>query len=144
MTSAQTKTTGSCFCGRISYQVAAGGGLLQYCHCSRCRKFTGGAHAANLIVAREGFRWLQGEDWVQEFTPEHTRHFRTSFCRRCGSSLPWLAKNGRVMVIPAGGLDAHPGVEPKQNIFWASRAPWYRAASDLPQHEQLPLEKSSK
>ena len=29
------------------------------------------------------------------------------------------------MIVPAGSLDDDPGIRPRYNIFWESRAPWY-------------------
>lgn len=130
--------TGSCLCGRVHYEIQGHLGIFQYCHCSRCRKFTGSAHAANLLVTPNQFRWLKGEDCLGRFEPEESKHFATAFCMHCGSSLPWHAKTGKTVVIPAGTLDSPPDITPSQNIFCASRAQWYAAASDLPEYETLP------
>ncbi|GDY25814.1 aldehyde-activating protein [Agarivorans sp. Toyoura001] len=132
---------GSCLCGEVHYQINGNLGIFQYCHCSRCRKFTGSAHAANLFVLPSQFRWLAGEDKVQQYQPEHTKYFATAFCRTCGSSLPWLAKTGKTMVIPAGTLDQHPNIEPIQNIFCADKAPWFVDNQQLPQFAALPPRK---
>ncbi|WP_018415801.1 GFA family protein [Teredinibacter turnerae] len=132
------EVTGHCLCGAVHYRVADNLGIFQYCHCSRCRRFTGSAHAANLFVLRDNFFWVAGEENMREYSPPDTKYFRTAFCAVCGSSLPWLSKNGKVMVVPAGTLDAHPGVEPSQNIFCGSRAGWYKAAADLPEYDALP------
>ena len=51
--------TGSCLCGEVQYQVVGNLGIFQYCHCSRCQKFTGSAHAANLFVADTHFHALE-------------------------------------------------------------------------------------
>lgn len=123
----------------MSYELSGHLGVFQYCHCSRCRKFTGSAHAANLLVAPEQFKWLQGEEYVGRFEPEDTKHFATSFCKRCGSSLPWLGKSKKAVVVPAGTLDADPGIRPFQNIFWGSKAAWYKEVSELVKHETLPM-----
>ena len=129
---------GSCLCGAVRYEITGNLGIFQYCHCSRCRKFTGSAHSANILVRPEDFRWLSGEGEVGHFEPAGTRHFATAFCRTCGCSMPWHAKSGRTVVIPAGTLDEYPGIEPMQNIFCGSDAAWYQPASDLPHHETLP------
>ena len=133
-----SNAVGSCLCGKVRYEISANPGIFQYCHCSRCRKFTGSVHAANLIVRPEQFTWLQGEEYVGRFEVVEAKHFATSFCKNCGSSLPWLGQSKKAVVIPAGTLDTDPGIVPTQNIFWGSRAPWYRDASDLPKHEELP------
>ncbi|WP_461534762.1 GFA family protein [Spongorhabdus nitratireducens] len=134
----EVKVEGSCLCGNIKYEITGNLGIFQYCHCSRCRKFTGSAHAANLLVLPNQFKWLKGEKEVTRFLPNETKHFATAFCNNCGSSMPWNAKSGKSVVIPAGSLDEHPGIEPFQNIFFESRAKWYKAASDLPEYNKLP------
>ncbi len=133
---------GTCLCGGVTYQVTGNLGVFQYCHCSRCRKVTGSAHASNLYVALEDFKWLNGEPLVATFVPEHTKYFCTAFCKQCGSNLPWLSKNGKTVIVPAGTLDEHPGIEPVQSIFCASKAPWYMAPSGLPEYDTLPPKKS--
>jgi hypothetical protein len=130
---------GSCLCGEVTYEISGNAGIFQYCHCSRCRKFTGSAHSANLFVYPEQFAWTGGKALVGTYVPEQTKYFTTSFCKKCGSSLPWHNKKGTIVVIPAGTLDAHPGIEPLQNVFFASKAPWYRHAAELPSHDGLPV-----
>ena len=129
---------GRCLCHQVSYAIWGHLGLFQYCHCSRCRKFTGSAFAANLLVAPDDFRWLSGEEFVGRYELGDAEHFATSFCTRCGSSLPWLAKSGKVVVVPAGTLDDDPGIQPLQNVFWDSRAGWYAEPDALPKYAQLP------
>jgi hypothetical protein len=132
------KTRGSCLCNAVSYQFSGPEFVFQYCHCSRCRKFTGSAHAANIIVDPKQFEWLSGEDQVGRFEHPEAKYFATCFCKRCGSSLPWLVQNGRSVVIPAGTLDEDPGIRPVHNIFWHDRAPWREEVSELPQYDELP------
>ncbi|MEE1673067.1 GFA family protein [Agarivorans aestuarii] len=137
----ESHTEGSCLCGEVRYQISGNLNIFQYCHCSRCRKFTGSAHAANLFVLPSQFRWLAGEARVRQYHPQHTKYFATAFCLTCGSSLPWLAKTGKTMVIPAGTLDQHPNIQPTQNIFCAYKAPWFVDSQQLPQFDALPPRK---
>ena len=132
---------GSCLCGKVGYQITGNMGVFQYCHCSRCRKFTGSAHAANLFTSPDDFRWIRGEEHVGRFDPQDTKYFATCFCKHCGSSLPWLSKSNKVVVIPAGTLDEDPGIRPSQNIFCGSRPGWYTPASSIPEHEEMPPRK---
>ncbi len=135
------KVTGSCLCRKVSYEILGNIGIFQYCHCSRCRKFTGSAYAANLLVSPEYFKWLTGEEYVGRFEPKDTKHFATSFCKNCGSSLPSLGKSKKAVVIPAGTLDSNLGIKPFQNVYWGSKAEWYKDASELVKHEELPTKK---
>jgi len=136
-----SKLTGSCLCGKVQYEITGDPKVFQYCHCSRCRKFTGSVHAANIIVAPEQFKWLSGEDSVGRYEPGEAKHFATSFCKNCGSSLPWLGKSKKAVVVPAGTLDTDPEIKPIHNIFWESKAPWFTDVSVLVKYDELPVKK---
>ena len=132
---------GSCLCGAVTYRVAPPFKVFQYCHCARCRKVTGSAHAANLFVAPEQFSWLSGESLVVRYEHPEAKYFATCFCQRCGASLPWESQGGGTRIIPAGTLDEHPGITPQHNIFWASRAPWYEETCAMTKFDALPKRK---
>jgi hypothetical protein len=132
---------GSCLCGRVEYEIEPPFSVFQYCHCSRCRKNTGSAHSANLFVPPEQFHWVKGADQVGTYDIPEAKYLTTAFCTQCGSSLPWEVKGGRSRVVPAGSLDDDPGIQPEQNIFWGSRAPWCVETSELPKHETRPPRK---
>lgn len=129
---------GSCLCGDVSYEVTPPFKFFQYCHCSRCRKVSGSAHASNLLIAPEQFQWISGEELVGRFEEKNAKYFASSFCKKCGSSMPWLAQGGKNRIVPAGTLDDDPGIRPQQSIFYASKACWYEQVSDLPQYTTLP------
>ena len=132
MTTEPTGLRGSCLCGAIAYEVRPPFAFFKYCHCSRCRKNSGSAHAANLLVDAGQFAWTRGEGALRRYELAGARAFCTSFCTVCGSALPWPTRNGKWVLVPAGGLDDAPGVFPDKNVFWNSRAPWYVAAEQLP------------
>ncbi|MCU7814031.1 MAG: GFA family protein [Candidatus Thiodiazotropha sp. (ex Rostrolucina anterorostrata)] len=134
--------TGSCLCGKVAYVIKGNLGIFQYCSCSRCRKFTGSAFASNLFVSPDDFEWIDGEKYVGRYELKEVKYFATAFCTNCGSSLPWLAQTGKVVVIPAGTLDKDPQIRPSQNIFCASRAVWFEEPASLPEFEELPPGKS--
>lgn len=137
----ETVLKGSCLCGSVTYEILPPFIAFQYCHCSRCRKVTGSAHASNILMPPEQFRWTQGEEMVGRYEPEDAKHFATCFCKNCGSHLPWLAQTGKAMVIPAGTLDQIPpsyDLIPEQNLFWDSRATWYQFPHRLNAYPTLP------
>jgi len=133
-----SKIKGSCLCGKVHYQIADHLGVFQNCHCSRCRKVSGAMHSSNLFVAKTAFEWTQGEDELGRFEPADAKYFATSFCKHCGSALPWLSRNGRTVIIPAGSLDDDPEIRPAGNVYFASRAPWHTHASELPVFDEMP------
>jgi len=130
---------GSCLCGEVKYQYRGLIKVFQYCHCTRCQKFTGTAHASNIIVDPDQFEWLEGEKSVGRFELPEAKHFATSFCKNCGSSLPWLTQSGKAVVIPAGSLDEDPQVVPIHNIFYANKACWYKETGELQKFDELPI-----
>lgn len=136
-----TETSGSCLCGSVSYAYKSHLSIFQYCHCSRCRKFTGSAFAANLFVPPDAFRWTRGNELVRRHVLSDARHFATAFCSNCGSSLPWLSQSGRTVVVPAGTLDDDPELRPMQNVFWGSHADWYAEPDSLKKFDELPPRK---
>lgn len=135
------RVTGACLCGAVAYQADGPFPIFQYCHCSRCRRFTGSAHAANLFCPPAQFAWTRGADNVQTFALPDTRFFATAFCKTCGSSLPWTNQAGSMTVIPAGTLDNAPTIQPRANIMWGSRAPWFISTTDLEHHDAYPPRK---
>lgn len=123
---------GACVCGAVKYTIRAPFITFQYCYCSRCRKATGSAHAANLFVAADQLTWEAGaEQHVRRFELASAKYWSHCFCDTCGSSMPWLTRTGKAFIVPAGTLDGTPEIAPRYNIFWESRAPWYVHASEL-------------
>ena len=133
--------TGSCLCGAVTYQFTGKPRVFQYCHCSRCRKITGTAHASNIIVDPEQFQWLTGEEVVGRYELAEAKHFAASFCKTCGSNLPWRTQSGKAVIIPAGTLDQDPEARPIHNIYIADKAPWYVDPSTLTMYDALPVKK---
>ncbi len=131
---------GACLCGSVRYRLTGPAVNFQYCHCSRCRKFTGSAHASNLFVLTEHLEWVEGEDQVGRYSLDVKPGFNTAWCKSCGSSLPNMSATGRHWLVPAGTLERDPEARPLRNIFWDSRAPWFVGTGELPVHEELPPE----
>jgi hypothetical protein len=129
---------GSCLCGKVTYEIIPPFRIFQYCHCSRCRKFTGSGQAPNLFVPPSQFQWQSGQEHVGRFDHPEAKYFATCFCKNCGSSLPWAVQGGKNIVVPAGTLDEDPGILPQQNVFWGSRASWLPSPCDLPKYDELP------
>ena len=129
---------GSCLCGAVRYRISPPFTWFQYCHCSRCRKNTGSAHNANILIKEDHLQWLAGEELRGRYQVPEAKSYSTCWCTLCGSALPWTTKNGEWVLVPAGGLDEDPGVRPERNIFVASKAPWYEHAAELPTFDTVP------
>jgi hypothetical protein len=129
--------TGSCLCAAVRFEVSGAFESFFLCHCSRCRKDTGSAHAANLFSSAATISWLSGEDLVRTYRVPETRHER-AFCLNCGSALPRVQSDEGLVVVPAGSLDSAIGIRPDAHILCASRADWDMGLQDVPQLDGLP------
>ena len=127
---------GSCLCGAVRFEVKPPSAVFRYCHCSRCRKATGTAHAANLFVSKAQLRWLTGESQLKKFDLPGAKRFAVAFCTECGTRMPHQVTGTENMLIPAGVLDGQPDRQPDGSIFWGSRAGWFVETPDLPKHEE--------
>jgi len=132
---------GSCLCGDVKYKFTNKIKVFQYCHCSRCQKITGSAHASNMIISPNDFTWVQGEENVGRFELPEARHFASSFCKKCGSNLPWLTQSGKAYIVPAGTVDEDPEFKPQHNIYYSDKAPWYNDVTSLIKYDELPIKK---
>ena len=129
---------GSCLCKTVQYEVELPFERFLYCHCTRCRKATGSAHAANGFVKPEGFRWTQGASAVKRYDLPEAKRFGLQFCSNCGSKVPHHTRDRNWMGIPAGSLDEDPQSRPEAVVFWGSRAPWFTECSEMTKHESTP------
>jgi hypothetical protein len=130
-------TAGSCLCGTVKFQVSGDFESFFLCHCKRCQKDTGSAHAANLFSSTATLTWLTGEESIQTYRVSDTRHEK-SFCIECGAALPSVQMDGAVLVVPAGSIDSAIAMRPNAHICCASRADWDAELDVVPKLDGLP------
>ena len=124
---------GSCACGGVRFEIDAARAMT-HCHCTNCRKLTGASFATYVHVEKQTFRWLAGEDLINQY--ESAPGSFRAFCRVCSSLVPGQAPYLPTVSIPAGLFDDDPGVRPRLHVFTSSKAPWWEITDDLPQHEK--------
>ena len=130
--------SGSCICGSIRYEISGEFRFFFHCHCGRCRKSTGTAHASNVILKPDTVAWTEGEELIGTFKVPDAKHFYTAFCKNCGSPMPRISPDQSVAAIPAGTLDTSPDLKPTARIFYASRTGWSCDAGELPTWDEYP------
>ena len=133
-----SKYFGSCLCGAVRFEVAGDFERFYLCHCEYCRKDTGSAHAANLFSATANLKWISGESNVTRFNLPSTKHAK-SFCSTCGSALPSMQMDGKLLVVPAGSLNSEILIRPDAHLFVSSKARWDEALEKVLMIEKLPL-----
>jgi hypothetical protein len=128
---------GSCLCQGIKFKVTGDFESFYLCHCNYCRKDTGSAHAANLFSSNAKLEWTKTETEIRIFQPPESKHVK-AFCANCGSALPNVQMDGKLIVVPAGCLDTKLEKRPDAHIFTASKACWDDALDDIKSFKRFP------
>ena len=126
-----SKIKGSCLCGKVRFEIEPPFLTFRYCHCQRCQKATGSAHASNIFIAEKQFNWISGEQSISRYDLPEAKIFAVCFCKNCGSRVPHKINGRDDFLIPAGALDSDPIQRPENNIFWDHRASWYIDTHDI-------------
>ena len=128
---------GSCQCGKVNYEADSAISDLSHCHCSMCRKLHGAAFATFAGVARDGFRWSEGDNVLRTYAS--SEKIDRVFCSNCGSQLVVFYKpEPDLMYLTMGTVDGDPDCPPAYHQFAASKAPWHEITDGKPQHDTWP------
>ena len=126
---------GSCLCGGVRFELTLPFRRAGWCHCSRCRKHSGGVGLAQGRVPRDGFRLLAGGELLRVYRAEDAAAAKV-FCATCGSSLfggDW--PGGDEVSVRFGALDGEPSLPPQDHAFTDGRPAWDVLPEDgLPRH----------
>jgi hypothetical protein len=76
---------GSCQCGGVRFEVPDAFAPRSFCHCTTCKKLSGGVGTANGKARSDSIRIVAGEKLVRTYQPEEGS--AKSFCSVCGSNL---------------------------------------------------------
>ena len=126
---------GSCLCGEVCFEIDAVTGPFEFCHCNRCRKLSGASSLPMIRVRTTDYRSISGASSIGSYqapilyrSPAYTSYF----CTTCGSPVPPAEPGGDWLEVPAGVLDADPGLKPDKHIFIEFVPEWDCISDDLP------------
>lgn len=128
-----TRKKGSCLCGALTYEIEGEPDGVWVCHCSNCRKASGSIGNTIVVVPRERFHWLTGED--HRVTHELRPTYSITRCKTCGTPLPAEEDEANVY-LTAGTLDDPLGAGIKAHIFHGSRPDWDHDTEDVRYFEE--------
>jgi hypothetical protein len=126
---------GQCLCGSVRYAVADEFKYAMNCHCSKCRRATGAAFKPFAGIERDKLSITAGADNVLRYGDGSAHDIH---CRRCGSLLYSVVREGAFAHVTLGTLVDAPSIRPARHIFVGSKAPWFTITDNLPQHEEFP------
>ncbi len=122
------RARGGCLCGKVTYQVRGPMRPIVACHCTECRRFTGGLWHAT-AAWRDDLEIRDGGTLKWYWT---SGRLRRGFCGDCGAGL-FADPNDRDFVsITAGSLEQPTGLTLVQHIFTDEAADYYRLDDQLP------------
>jgi hypothetical protein len=120
--------TGRCLCGGVQFEVTEPFERVTYCHCSNCKKISGGAGTVNARSRTDAIRIVEGESLLRTYQPPEGT--LKTFCSVCGSNLfggGWPESEHSSVRVST--LDAFED-KPTAHIFVRSVAPWETLPDD--------------
>jgi hypothetical protein len=129
---------GSCLCGGVRFEVTQPFEWVSACHCTTCKKISGGVGTVSGRVSSEAISILDGADLLRTFQPAEGK--AKTFCSACGSNLfgnSW--PTSPIASVRLSALDAPFDRKPEAHIFVRSVAAWETLPDDgAPRFDALP------
>lgn len=119
---------GECLCGNVRFEIEEEIRNFYQCHCSLCRKATGAAANAATFVQATTFRWVSGESDIRSY--KKPSGFRSDFCSVCGSPVPNILGDGKMVWVPAGLLDGVVASQISVHLHTKSSASWEQESAE--------------
>ena len=117
--------TGSCLCGAVKFTAVDVSAEVHACHCTMCRRWSGGpglaVNAGSLEFQQDAQLGLfASSDWAQR-----------GFCQQCGTSLFYeLTQPQQQYMVSMGTLDDQSDLVLSGEIFVDEKPPGYAFAGD--------------
>jgi hypothetical protein len=128
------KAKGSCFCGKIIFEILLPSKFVVNCHCSECRRLNGSAFVTWIGTWEDKLLVSKGKDCLVTFNYPEPKYASRQFCRHCGSQLFFRGSRwpGEVHVSRASIQDAV-DKEIQADVFYSDKANWYKSET-LPKY----------
>ncbi|MEM8779439.1 MAG: GFA family protein [Cyanobacteria bacterium P01_G01_bin.49] len=116
---------GSCLCGAVNLSTISMSHHVGACHCSMCRKWSGGSL---LVVECESDVSFSGEENIGIY--ESSEWAERGFCQKCGSHLFYKLKQNNQYYIPVGIFDNSKDLVFDHQIFIDEKPEYYAFANE--------------
>ncbi|MCG8293999.1 MULTISPECIES: GFA family protein [Pseudomonas] len=110
---------GTCLCGKTHLKATVDNTQISACHCSMCRKWTGGPLLA--VHCTQPPQIEGPEPSVYDSSPWAQR----GFCSHCGTHLFYRVKQSDIYILPIGLLDGDEAWDFNLQIFIDEKPAWY-------------------
>lgn len=128
--------TGSCLCGKVTYQIKGALGDVRYCYCETCRKASGSAFSANAKIPQQHFTLLRGWESLSRYESRPGKY--RYFCSCCGSPIYVTVREEPDLVrVRLGGLNFEPETAITAHMWVDEKPLWHVIHDDLPQYPDV-------
>lgn len=129
---------GSCLCGAVRFEVTEPFVSVSQCHCTSCKRISGGTGTVSGRARTDTIRVLEGEALVTRYQPDEGS--AKTFCSVCGSNLfggGWPESEHASVRLSA--IDDPFDRKPEAHIFVRSVTAWETLPDDgAPRYEVRP------
>ena len=126
---------GSCWCGGVRFEVSEPFVAVSFCHCTSCKRISGGVGTANGRARTEWIDVKQGRELLTTYQPDEGS--AKTFCSVCGANLfggGWPDSEQSSVRLTA--IDEGLEQKPEFHNYVRSVAPWETLPDDgLPRYE---------
>ncbi len=119
------RLNGQCLCGAVKFAAVPAKMEMDVCHCSMCRRWSGGAFmAVNCgtsveITDETALSTYSSSEWGERL-----------FCSKCGSSLFWRGKHGGITMVSMQAFAAPEQFRFAEEIFIDNKPANYDFANE--------------
>lgn len=119
------KANGKCLCGSVELEVEMGNAEVAACHCSMCRKWSGGPMMA---LETSDTLIISGESSVSRY---HSSEWADrGFCVNCGTHLFYHLKPNNQYHVPVGLLSVEEEIDFSHQIFIDEKPNYYSFSNE--------------
>ncbi len=105
---------------------------IAHCHCTICRRVSGGLVVTWVTLPRSGFVWLAGEPNCYVAPASCSRYF----CGQCGAHVALVTTHSPETIdVTVATLDHPERVRANRHIWVGSRLPWLHLDEALPEED---------
>jgi hypothetical protein len=120
---------GRCLCGGVRFEVTDDFVAVTACHCTNCKKISGGGGTVSGRARTSAVRMLTGEELLTTFVPDEGTS--KTFCSVCGSNIfggGW--PDAEMISVRLSTLEEPFEHKPETHIYVRSVAPWETLPDD--------------
>jgi hypothetical protein len=129
--------SGSCFCGAVKYRLEDKPIFVNCCHCTDCRKQTGGAFAINAVIETANVTVLSGQPVATRMYTDSGAPHDIFRCPECQTALWSDYGYGVLLFVRVATLDDAAAFPPDAHIWVRSKLPWVALPEGVPAFDEF-------